>query len=843
MEDLEHFSKLRKKLSKELHQGSFENQVESRPQTGSKQVSFDFSDQMNMRELRNLREKHAIELERLSTPPVQEEPVKKKKKNRKNRKRVKKFEVFYKPANDIEYFEAYEGSLASSRSSLKDNKGKKPKTHFSSHHSLYSEGSVYSKKSLVEEIEDAYKEAKQALENSFKVDSKVNDVASQKSNSSVNFSKENQEIFEKVSERSKGKNREIIETESKRYEKGKTLGYYYQELEKASEYSEKVEVDEQGSEINLGSKKKKSSKRKSKKKGLEGENQEFEERKESVGQKKKLREYEKGAGHGDKNFVGEEGSLRSEHILESSQVISKASKEIQNDIKHSSNPSKHSLNPHENSFQSKNFNENLSNHSLEASLHSKTSSRANPDTVEKFTSHKSHSKIFSKLVEKPLETVIHVDQSIHSDIEEEKFKEDSIKSSVDFTISDQTPFESQKFSQDPHAAFIKTYENLKKGIFYQLLSPIIQNLALENSSDAEKSPKMLKKRGLEDFSMHSQKGSVKLDIKENSLLEQSLNNFDVRTSKSQPFENFRYEDSVLEHSETFILSSFNPQLLENFEINEISIIQHPLPFADPQLIKEERALQLLKQVEKAAFYLMADSIYLSFNTIKAKSEYSKAKIEKIKLADANFEFNILRKVIFNWKVEVKNSKFCNSRRFIQYVERWNFVKLYHTFEGLKFVCKAHKQWILEVRNKLKEHQIAGIFRNWALFLRYQKVKQSIKFRKMQKVLRGWNKVLSYKAELNRRACVHWYLRKNFKSFRSWNEFCLRRKEKWVKKVKADKKYYEKIYTKVFLCWKHWKALEQANFIPLRICTKTLLVKKNGNIQEKSLLDIKIIKNQ
>jgi hypothetical protein len=820
MEDLEHYSKLRKKLSKELHQGSFENQVESRPQTASKQVSFDFSDQMNIRELRNLREKHSIELERLSTPPVPEEPEKKKKKKRKNReksrKKVKNFEVLYKPANEIEYFEAYEGSLGSSRSSLKGKQVKKPLTNFSSHHSLYSEGSVYSKKSLVEEIEDAYKEAKQALENSFKVDSKVNEAASQKSNSSVNFSRENQEIFEKMSIRSKGNNKEVEETESKRYVKGKNLEYYYQELEKASEYSEKFEVDDQGSE-KVEVKKKRSSKRKSKKKSLEDENFGFEERKEIVVEDK-VKERE-----GD-------------------QSVGKASQDAKGVNKHSSNPSKHSINPHENSFHSKISNQNLSNHSLEASLHSKTSSKAVPDNVEKFSSHKSHSKIFSKLVEKPLESVLHVDQSINSDIEEEKLREDSIKSSVDFTISDQTPFESLKFSQDPHITFTKAYENLKKGIFYRLLSPIIQNLALENSSDPEKSPKILKKRGLEDFSMHSQKGSVNLNIKENSLLEQSLNNFDIRTSKSQPFENFKYEDSVYEHNETLLLSSNNPQLLENLDINEISIIQHPLPFIDPQLIKEEKALQLLKLVEKAAFYLMADNVYLSFIAIKAKSEHSKEKIEKIKLAEANFEFNILRKVINNWKVEVKNSKFYNSRRFIQYVERWNFVKLYHTFEGLKFVCKAHKQWIFEVRNRLKEHQMAGIFRNWALLIRYRKVKQSIKFRKMKKVLRGWNKVLSYKAELNRRACVHWYLRKNFKSFRSWNEFCLRRKENWVKKVKADKKYYEKIYTKVFLCWKHWKALEQANFIPLRICTKTLLVKKNGNIQEKSLLDIKIIKN-
>lgn len=845
MEDLQHFSSLRKKLSKELHQPSFENQGESRPQTATKQVSFDFSDQMDMRELRNLREKHAIELERLSTPSQYEEPEKKKKKKdkkkksrRKSKKKVEVFEVFLKPAMDLEYFEAYEGSLASSRSSLKEVKKKRPANNYSSHHSLYSEGSVCSKKSLVEEIEDAYKEARQALENSFKIDSKANDGASQKSNSSVNFSRENFEHFEKLSAQSKAFSNEVGVNEKnedfKKYVKGKTIGYYHQELEKASEHSEKSE----GEKKKRHKKKKKSHKEKDEAKEIEI--QDLEEKK-SVNLENNSGKHSRASKHSDhikNSALIEDNSLasqvfnKSDHSQEHSRVLSKGSEIVHNSSKHSSHPSHPTPKSNENLPHSKNSSQNLSHHNLETPLHVKTSSIPDPDSLDKFTSHKSNAKIFSKLIEKPLESALHDDQSIHSDIveEEKKLNEESLKSSVDFTISDQTAFESQKFSQDPN--FVGSTENLKKGIFNRLLSPIIQNLALENSSDLEKSLENRKKEGLDDASFCSHQSAFGLSSK---IL-------DVRTSKSQPLENFRYEESVIEHNESLILTSDKPQLLESIDFNELSIINKPEQFINPELIRQEKIFSMFKLIEKSALFLMADNVFYSYNMIKARNNYLKEKIEKIKLAEANFEYNVLRKVVDCWKAEVKHSKFCNSRRFIQYVERWNFVKLFHSFEGLKFVCRAHKQWIFEVRNKLKEHQIAGIFKNWVLYIRYRKAKQAIQFRKMKKLLGNWNKLLAYKAEMNRKACIHWYLRKNFKVFRVWNEFCLRKKERWVKRVKADKKYYEKIYAKTFLSWKHWKALEQANFIPLRICTKTVLVKKNGNIQEKSLLDIKIIKN-
>ena len=58
MEELSHYKSLRSKYSKELMQSSSEANPESRPQTADKHVSFDFSEQMNIQELRNLREKN-----------------------------------------------------------------------------------------------------------------------------------------------------------------------------------------------------------------------------------------------------------------------------------------------------------------------------------------------------------------------------------------------------------------------------------------------------------------------------------------------------------------------------------------------------------------------------------------------------------------------------------------------------------------------------------------------------------------------------------------------------------------------------------------------------------------
>ena len=158
------------------------------------------------------------------------------------------------------------------------------------------------------------------------------------------------------------------------------------------------------------------------------------------------------------------------------------------------------------------------------------------------------------------------------------------------------------------------------------------------------------------------------------------------------------------------------------------------------------------------------------------------------------------------------------------------------------MCKAHKQWISEVRSQLLINKLGYLFKSWVLYVKYRNVKNYLRFKKCKNVLKSWKTLVVEGKNRNKKAFVHWYIRLVHKTFSSWTEFYLNRKEKWVKKVKADKKYYERLYAKVFLYWKHAKALEKASYIPLRISTKTVIIKKNGNIQEKSHLDIKIIKN-
>ena len=164
------------------------------------------------------------------------------------------------------------------------------------------------------------------------------------------------------------------------------------------------------------------------------------------------------------------------------------------------------------------------------------------------------------------------------------------------------------------------------------------------------------------------------------------------------------------------------------------------------------------------------------------------------------------------------------------------------FQGFKYVCKVHKQWISEVQQQLMANRRIVIFKNWALYMRYRNVKHFLKFRRLKSILSSWQDQVTRRKNNNKLAFVHWYFKMISKSFSSLNSSCLKSKEKWVKNIKAQKKYYENLYAKVFLCWKHSKALEKASYIPLRISTKTVLVRKNGSFQEKSLLDIKIIKS-
>ena len=103
-----------------------------------------------------------------------------------------------------------------------------------------------------------------------------------------------------------------------------------------------------------------------------------------------------------------------------------------------------------------------------------------------------------------------INENYSSDIEE-NIKEISDKSSVDFSLSDQTPFESLKFSQDGRGGFSQYFEKLKKGIFYRLLTPIIQNLAQENSFERESFGdddfNHKKEEFFKDFEINSARGS------------------------------------------------------------------------------------------------------------------------------------------------------------------------------------------------------------------------------------------------------------------------------------------------------------------------------------------------
>lgn len=674
MEELQYYSSLRDKYSQEFNQSINSGPSLSRPQTAPKQVNFDFTNQMDLREFRNLREMHFLELERIGTPLIEhaEKPPKSKKSKKKKKKRRKElveevyeFEVFDKPAIDLDLVIALDLDQSIEK--------KYEKEVLSSRHSVYSEPSVISKKSLKEDIEDAFLEAKKALEESFR---------------------------------------------------------------QRSECSERKYTDQ------------------------------------------------------------------SMHSAKHEKNLSNVSHKLSNKPE-----------------------SNISIHSNKLNL---SGSLNKPDTSQNVSSNKFSSKSKEKNHSFP-----EVEISIHSEIEEEeKMYQESPKSSVDFTLSDQTPFESLKFSQDSNVkvGFLQHFEDIKKGIYNRLLSPIIQNLAQEAGSD-----KQSEELSQKDLEKSIEPSPVQLV---NEKLEASM-----RTSKSEPFRVFRPNDSIYSHcSALSITNLFNPQL-EDLENANISLMDPPELPQNTIEIQLEKAVLVYKVLEDAEVALMATNVCISFFRIKSKAEKQKKKIQNQKLADANFEFNLLKKTIYGWEKELKKRAILNSPQMKSYLERWKFVRLYQTFQGLKYVCKAHKQWIEEVKKRLEGNRSANIIKNWALFVRYRNVKQYLGFKKAKSMIKMWRKVVDGKKQANKSACIHWYYNSIGKCFDAVQANRVKHFEKREKSRKARIFYYDKLYMKIFLAWKHCKELHKASFIPLRICTKTILVKKNGNLQEKSLFDIRLINHK
>lgn len=848
--ELEHYTSLRMKYSKELNQ-SMSDAAASRPQTGQKQVSFDFTDQMDIRELRNLREKHNLEFERISTPPnppeeEKEKKHKKKKKHRekkekKKRKRTKHFEVLSKPAIEMEFI-IEEPDLSVSEN---EESGRFPvitDSHkFSSKNSEYSEHSARSKKSKVEEIQNSYNEAKKALENSFKIDSQKSGSGT-KGHQSGNQSKVSEKPLNqsKISENALNQSKVSANAlnQSKLSEKPLNLSKQSENaLLNQSKLSEKPLNQSKTSEVSLNQ-----SKLSEKVQNQSKKSEKYAEPSDKISSKHS----EASQNQSKKSFTNENFSQHSKHSHISNTSQKSKLSQLEEAKKLLEEMSEGRYSEHINKFSSYPQEKNLEN--SEKSDH-KTSGKSKKTLDE----HKDQSpripKYKSSESQKSYKIKAEVEESIHSD-EDEKAHEES----VDFTISDQTPFESLRFSQDlnPKGAFNMYMDRIKQGIYYRLLSPIMQNLNQENSFESPSSPEINKdihvevpKRMIyENFiSENPEKGSARVRNMEKTELE-------LRTSRSQPLEH-DLEESFQSHRSRFIDTEILPNKILDFRCNDMEKVGNmdkslELSETDPALsqmnIKKQSAEIIGQALERATLALLATNLCYSYFSIKKRSTSLQEKKQKNQLALANYEFTQLKKSIFSWKSFTSHKKNINSYAISNYITRWNFIKLYHSFQGLKHVCKAHKQWISEVRSNFLSKKLNAIIQNWALYVRFRHVKICLRLRKCKRVLSSWKNLIDKKKRKNRSAFIHWYLKMVSKGFRSLTWYrSIRFKKRWNTQ-KALNKYKEKVYALVFLSWKHVKALEKASYIPIRICTKTSLTKKNGSLQEKSHFDIKIIKN-
>lgn len=178
-------------------------------------------------------------------------------------------------------------------------------------------------------------------------------------------------------------------------------------------------------------------------------------------------------------------------------------------------------------------------------------------------------------------------------------------------------------------------------------------------------------------------------------------------------------------------------------------------------------------------------------------------------------------------------------RVVEFRYRWELVHLYQVFQGLRYVCRAHKKWIQEVRRELVRRRTRSYFKS----LRHNAVENRLKryklYRTLSKTFYSWRAW----ADRTRSSAVKAYMFRSFtlatKGLKAWKHFYAVKAQRFMKLVAAKANFCRKIGRKALQEWK--KRVEDGKqVIPLKIYRQTSISKKGEAMLHRKKLEIKVV---
>ncbi len=124
------------------------------------------------------------------------------------------------------------------------------------------------------------------------------------------------------------------------------------------------------------------------------------------------------------------------------------------------------------------------------------------------------------------------------------------------------------------------------------------------------------------------------------------------------------------------------------------------------------------------------------------------------------------------------------------------------FTKLREVCRAHRQWVMAVRNALLEKRLAECFRCWKLFLLYRRRKRQLRFTCLKNVFESLKAYKQYLTGLENKGTVAWYYGCTHKALYGLRVYAEYRRARIAKAQKALRHRDQTIVRKV---WRRMRA--------------------------------------
>ena len=306
-----------------------------------------------------------------------------------------------------------------------------------------------------------------------------------------------------------------------------------------------------------------------------------------------------------------------------------------------------------------------------------------------------------------------------------------------------------------------------------------------------------------------------------------------RSAKSQ---NYLIEDLVSRPSSTGevcqeLFTSFTN--LKDFSISE-----------EPELQKanfSQNLEKLFEVLDKCSIGLMATNVCLGFYNVLSFGKRKQRKVHNQRVARAKYEFTLIDRGLGNWSSYSKTAKIQRTKSVDAFKHRWGLVKLYMALSGMRFVCRAHKKWIEEVRKQMLVRKAKSCLGEWKFLVSDRKAHSALSGKKLKRSFCAFKNYVVAKKHSRVQGYLTWYTTAVKKAFRAMKLTLDAKKNHNKRVLKARKNHRQKLLYKVFSKWSNYKTLIESNYIPIRISKKLSISKTNGKLRSKQSFDIKIVK--